>query len=76
MTREQAEKLANECNAIVTPSQIGRKPSEQTDVWAMPYRPLLGWVVRFETGKRRTTITEQIPAERAVNMHLRSLVGT
>jgi hypothetical protein len=67
MTKEQALQLARECSAII-PSDL----TQQTDVFAMPYRPL-GWVVRFETESRRTTFAELIPAERAVDIHKRSL---
>lgn len=72
MTKDQAEQLASECDIIVAPSRIGRQKSEQTQVTAMPYR-MVGWIVRFETGKMRTTITEPIPAKNAVAIHLRSL---
>lgn len=68
MTKEQALQLARECSAII-PSDL----TQQTDVFAMPYRPVQGWMVRFETGNRRTSITELIPATRAVEIHKRSL---
>lgn len=73
MTKTQAEQLARECDAIIAPSQFGLPRVEQTEVNAMPYRPMRGWIVRFETGKRRTTITELIPAQNAVAIHKRSL---
>ncbi len=67
MTKEQALQLARECSAII-PADL----TQQTDVFAMPYRPL-GWVVRFETGTRRTTFAELMPAENALAVHKRSL---